>query len=308
MTELNPYEPPKSQVALSEQVTFSSELAEPRRVNAGHGVGWIVSGFALFKRNPWIWILNIFILMIINGLIGQIPFDIGNIASPILGPLFGAGLIFGCAVQDSGNRLKVRYLFAGFKNNTGLLVAVGRFNLLGSIIIFLTIFSLEYLLSGVNIIDLIRARQSGSPPDPETIRQIIGVLLPSILVGLALGIPLFMAILFAPTLVILHSLGAVAAMKLSFRGCLRNIPPFLIYALVLMVLASIIGVLLGVVVPLFLSFLTQNAGPIVKMLLFPIFFLIMLLSFFGFMSTVVASIYTAYKDIFLKRADNPLPA
>ena len=73
MTELNPYEPPKSQIALSEQVPLSGELTEPQRVDAGHGVGWIIGGFTLFKRNPWIWFLNILVHMIINALINLVP-------------------------------------------------------------------------------------------------------------------------------------------------------------------------------------------------------------------------------------------
>ena len=86
-------------------------------------------------------------------------------------------------------------------------------------------------------------------------------------VGLALMLPLFMAIWFAPLLVVFHEHGALEAMKASFTGCLRNIVPFLVYGVigfVLMVLAS---------VPVLLGWLVL--GPV-----------------------MVASIYTAYRDIY----------
>jgi uncharacterized membrane protein len=45
-----------------------------------------------------------------------------------------------------------------------------------------------------------------------------------------------MAIWFAPALVALHAMPAIDAMKLSFKACLANIVPFLMYGLVLTVL------------------------------------------------------------------------
>jgi uncharacterized membrane protein len=65
------------------------------------------------------------------------------------------------------------------------------------------------------------------------------------LVGLLLGIPLIMSVWFAPALVALHDLTAFEAMKLSFRGCLRNFLPFLIYGLVSIVLAVLATLPIG---------------------------------------------------------------
>jgi uncharacterized membrane protein len=59
------------------------------------------------------------------------------------------------------------------------------------------------------------------------------------LVGAALFVPLVMAFWFAPALVVLHDVPAFPAMRMSFLACLKNFLPFLLYGIVLTVLAVI---------------------------------------------------------------------
>ena len=94
-----------------------------------------------------------------------------------------------------------------------------------------------------------------------------GVLL-AVLIALALMLPLYMAMWFAPALVVFHELGAVDAMKASFAGCLKNVVPFVLYGLV--------GLVLGIVasIPFGLGWLVL--GPV-----------------------AIASVYVGYRDIYL---------
>ena len=55
----------------------------------------------------------------------------------------------------------------------------------------------------------------------------------------ALVVPLLMAIWFAPALVMLHDFKPVDALRVELPGCLRNIPAFLIYGVVGLVLAIV---------------------------------------------------------------------
>jgi uncharacterized membrane protein len=80
-------------------------------------------------------------------------------------------------------------------------------------------------------------------------------------------VPVFMAIWFAPALVVFHQFGAMEALKASFDGCLKNIVPFLVQGVILLV-ASIVAS-----IPFGLGWLVL--GPV---------------SF--------ASVYTAYRDIY----------
>ena len=81
------------------------------------------------------------------------------------------------------------------------------------------------------------------------------------------SIPLYMALWFAPALIVFHNLAPVESMKASFFACLKNIIPFLLYGVILIVL----GVLAAI--PFGLGFLV----------LIPV---------------IIASIYTGYRDIF----------
>jgi uncharacterized membrane protein len=78
-----------------------------------------------------------------------------------------------------------------------------------------------------------------------------------------------MAVWFAAPLVVFHGHGAVDAMKGSFSGCLKNILPFLLYSVILMVFLFVAAI------PLLLGWLV----------LWPV---------------IAASVYTSYKDIYLK--------
>ncbi len=92
--------------------------------------------------------------------------------------------------------------------------------------------------------------------DPEslvvTAAQAQGLLL-CLLLGLALLIPVLMAVTFAPALIYFHDVGILQAAKLSFKGCLTNMWPFLWWGIVAAILmlfgAALMLVGLLVVIP-----------------------------------------------------------
>lgn len=105
--------------------------------------------------------------------------------------------------------------------------------------------------------------------DPESMEAMGMTMVLAMLIMFALLLPVVMAIWFAAPLVVFHGHGAVDAMKGSFTGCLRNILPFLWYSVIFIVLAVVASL------PLMLGWLAL--GPV-----------------------LAASIYTAYRDIYLK--------
>jgi uncharacterized membrane protein len=89
-----------------------------------------------------------------------------------------------------------------------------------------------------------------------------------LLIALALFVPVNMALWFAPVLVMLQGQSAPRAIAESFRGCLKNLVPFLIYGIALFVLAILASIPLG------LGWLIL--GPV-----------------------VIGSVYAAYRDIYV---------
>jgi uncharacterized membrane protein len=205
-----------------------------RRVAGGRGWDWIVEGYALFRRQPGIWILATVALGVIFIVVSMIPI-LGSLANALLLPIFGAGLMLGCKALDQGGALEIEHLFAGFKQKTGDLVMVGAFNLFVWVVIAFAVFS---VVGGGVFMAMMRGGAIGA-----------GISIASVLIALllvaGLSVPLYMATWFAPALIILHNVAPGTALKESFFACLRNWIPFLVYGIVLFVLCLVAAIPAG---------------------------------------------------------------
>jgi len=206
---------------------------------------WIVSGFYLFKANPVMWIILFLIYLAIIVPISLIPV-VGSILSTLLAPVFAAGLMWGCKAVAEQQDLEINHLFAGFKQNTAQLIAVGGAYMVGLLLIAVMV----VLALDKETIDVLMQGKTLSPEQADR------MLLP-ILVAMFFLLPLLMAYWFAPVLVGLNQLTAQQAMRLSFIACLRNMLPFLLYGLIFMLLLMLaiipFGLGLLLVVPLMMT-------------------------------------------------------
>lgn len=223
-------------------------VPEARALPAGHALGWIQGGWRLFARAPGIWIGALVVFLVINIVLAFVPF-IGGLITTLLGPVLMGGFMLGARKLDHGEDFQLGDLFAGFSANTGHLIAIGGLYLLGSILLALIAMALVIgpMISAAGGLDP-NSLQTQSP------EALFATMAPAIsltvLVILALMIPLIMAYWFAPALAMLDGLGPIAAMKLSFVGCVKNVLPFLIYGLIALVLivVGMIPFLLGLLV------------------------------------------------------------
>ena len=83
---------------------------------------------------------------------------------------------------------------------------------------------------------------------------VVSQLLLAMCMALLLLTPLFMAMWFAPALIVFHKMTVLTAMKESFTGCFKNTLPFLLFGLWLVVLYLIamlsFGLALFVAIPI----------------------------------------------------------
>jgi uncharacterized membrane protein len=261
MAELeNPYQPPAAHVAdvVGENVGEGVYIEGGRTVASSRGWAWIREGYGYFRRQAGMWVVLAFIFFAL--LVGlQLVPVIGRLAFTLLMPVFAGGLMTGCRTIERGGELELAHLFAGFRHNMGQLALI---SVIGAVLTFIAMLPLG-LISGMAFM----AMPTGG--SVSMVAYGLGTLLAG-LVGLALLIPINMALLFAPALVMLQNQSALRAIGQSFRGCLKNIVPFLIYGLILFVLAFVASI------PFFLGWLV----------LLPV---------------VICSVYAAYRDIFFQR-------
>jgi len=235
---------------------MSENVSSGRSVEAGQGWTWIADGFGLFKKAPGIWIALVVVLIVILVVLAFIPL-LGAVATFLLMPLFVGGLMLGCRALQGGGELELSHLFAGFKTHTANLVVLGALAIGGWIIVMLPVVA---IVGAGAFVGAMRGDAAG-------LVAMGGSLLLASLVAMALSIPIYMALWFAPALVVLRGIAPVAALKESFLGCLKNIGPFLIYGIVMLVLSIL------AMVPFLLGWLVL--GPV-----------------------AIASVYVSYRDIY----------
>ncbi len=259
----NPYAPPRADLTPPRAAPEEDALQAPQARPVGHGWLWITEAWQLFKAQPGAWIGAVVLFYIILILLGIVPV-VGGLAVTILTPMLSAGLVIGAHRQSREGRFEISHLFAGVSQSPGPLALVGLVYLLlafGIVIVAGLLFAAVFAAMGSTV--------NLSTMDPNDIGIVFAnpmILLP-VLVAMLLGIPLAMAMFFAPSLVALDQVPVLKAFGLSFSGCLKNILPFLIYGLVAMVL-----VILGSL-PLMLGLLVV-------------------------LPVLTIAIYTAYRDIF----------
>lgn len=228
-----------------------------RVVPPGNAFDWLRQGWALFAANPGLWIgLTIVLLVIVLGV--QIVPLVGTLAAHLLMPVLGAGLLLVCRKIDEGESVQIDDLFAGFKRNAGPLVMVG----------------VLYMLAMLAIVVIVVAVGGGSvaggllSAQPAGLGVIFGGLMLSLLLSLALSVPVVMAIWFAPALVFFNNMQPVEALKASFEACMKNVLAFLVYGLIVLVLAFFAALPVG-------------------------------LGFLVLIPVLAGSVYAAYRDVFV---------
>jgi hypothetical protein len=252
----NPYRTPAAPVAdvLDDAAPDGNYVDGGRDVESGRGWGWIRDGWTLFRRQAGMWIVLTILFFLIVMSMQFVPV-LGMIASVLLVPVFVAGLMTGAQTVSRGGELELAHLFAGFRRNTGQLMLVG---VIGFVLTFIAMIPMT-LVMGAGL--FVAGATSSSIP------AFGAATLLALLISLALLVPINMAMWFSSALVILQDHSAARAIGQSFRGCLKNIVPFLLYGIILFFFAMIAAIPFG------LGWLVL--GPV-----------------------VLCSVYIAYRDIY----------
>lgn len=238
--EYNPYQQPSAELATPPE-DDESVLRDPLRLSFGAGWDWVTEGFAYFRMMPLKWMGVTIMFILIYVALSLIP--IVNLLISLIFPALIAGLVVICHRLDQEDEFDFADMFAGFKQNFGRLVGVGAIY----IVAWVAVFALSTLaLGGMMGMGATMGMLQGDHEALAGFATSLGLLL-WVLLMFSLSIPLMMAYWFAPALVMLHDVGVFESMKLSFIGCWRNMLPFFLYGLVVLILFLVgaIPVLLG---------------------------------------------------------------
>jgi uncharacterized membrane protein len=199
-------------------------------VDAGRGAAWWGDAWRIFAASPWVWIAITIIFVLIMVTLGFIPV-VGQIATSLLYPVLGAGALVGARAVDRGEELTVGHLFSCFGDKLMPLIILALLYMAGWFVIWLVAIALAIGTFGLGAIGGLMSGSSAQAGVALISALGIGLLV-IVLVALLLAVPLIMAYWYAPALVIFSGAEPFKAMQTSFRACLRNVPPFLIYGLI----------------------------------------------------------------------------
>ena len=209
-----------------------------RSVDAGRGLGWWTDAWALFLKNPGMWIVLGLITGVIFIVLALIPI-LGGLALALLAPVFTASWMLTARKAAGGGALEVGDVFSAFKSDRmSSLIVVGA-------LLLAVVFVLGVLMFLFGMGAAFGVGAGASAGSAGGAMAAMGVGLVMFLVFFAVGIVLGMAFWFAPGLVILGGMAPIDAIKASFAGSLKNIVPFILYTVIYIVAAIVATIPFG---------------------------------------------------------------
>ena len=192
------------------------------------GWNWLARAASLFAAKPLSWFVLcagmtlVFLLLAITPVLGVYAFH-------LLTPLIVAGMLTAASDIEAGRSVGAWSFFRGFRHQTSNLIFLGGVNLVGQLLIIVVM----VYAGGEELQAALDAGLQGVDPSrmtPEAANRI----LMSVMLGMALMVPLTMALWFAPSLVMFQGLTGTRALLLSLRACLANLMPFVVYSAITM--------------------------------------------------------------------------
>lgn len=260
-------------------------MMEYRKCNPLYGYRWFSEGAKLFFSQPWPWLAMVGITLLFLLVLSILPL-FGIIGIYVLFPGIAAGFMLACRDAMAREAIGFRHLVAGFKTAAHPLLAVGGM----AFLIFILSMLLILLGWREEFQRLLELMQSKTPDKDVMLSAAQQLTLPSLMV---LGVMLLLAIAtwFAPALVLFRQVPARLAMRISFRACLANFFPFLVFCALLLVLDIALSFGLRLLLSGVLSVGGEQIANAAAMLLtFPIVC--------GFLATIFGAAYVSYMDVF----------
>ena len=95
----------------------------PRGVPARQALAWYAEAMRLWKRGPAMFAILAFVTLALTILLEPVPVA-GFVASNLIAPLVGAGMLYGSLAADRGDRPRLRHAIAAFSASPAAQFAV----------------------------------------------------------------------------------------------------------------------------------------------------------------------------------------
>lgn len=222
-------------------------MDDVNKVPASAGAQWLLDGMANLRRAP-------FSFGLLGVIYGAIALVVGQAATAnaglfmalevllvLLGPLLMGGFVFAArSVAGGGPALPAHLLEGLHGGRTGRLLATLLPNIAALLLCVVLLFAMVGAGPLMEIAQAVERAGAQAAPDPAIFAGLpVGRLLLWFLLVLAIGIVASFFTFVAIPEIMFRDTGAFAAMRRSFRACVRNLPALLVF-LVLTFIAIVV--------------------------------------------------------------------
>jgi hypothetical protein len=215
---------------------------QPRTVDAGRGVSWWSEAWALFLRNPGMWLVMGVLLMVLLGVLGFIP-ALGPLVSLLFAPVFSGSWLLAARKLQGGGDLEVGDLFAIFKDKERLtpLLVLGALLLAAMVLVGLFIGAVG-MGAGMGAM---MGMGGHAPGSVGYVAAALGAGFLAMLIFFVLLVSVGLAVWFAPALVVFHGATPFDALKASLSASLKNIVAMVLYGALYLIAAMLASIPMG---------------------------------------------------------------
>jgi hypothetical protein len=234
-------------------------------VEAGRGIEWLKGAIQIAMANPGVFVVMALILAVV----AVVPI-VGQLALLVFGPALFGGFIWAIREHEQGRSTEIGQLFTAFQQpgKLGPMVMLCLPTVAaGLLMVVVAFFAFGAALLGV-------ASGGGDSSGAGAVAAIGGAVLAGV-VGLVLGVVLFLLLIFSIPRVMFDGIDPIAAMKESLAAGMANIVAVIVLFVLLLVILLVVTAL---------TFWLPLIGQLVQ-------FTIVYALFCGV-------IYFAYKDVF----------
>lgn len=199
-----------------------------RTVDVNRSIEWLAGGWRMFMKVPGSWVVVALIMLIGGAILGYIlPDLIGSPLSTALYIVATGALMRSCKSLDDGLDIASGAQAAASSTPLWILGAIAA-----AMSFAITLLTGMLGLSSFAVIML----------SPSSMFQMLGL---SALILFACSVLMGMALWLAPALVVLRGVNPVEAVKLSLLASLKNIVPYIVFALLAILLCIVASIPLG---------------------------------------------------------------
>ena len=270
-------------------------MNEVRKVPASAGAEWLLGGFGLLRKAP----LGLGLLGALYGVLALVMgmsaqrnmglFMLLELALVLAGPLLLGGFVFAARSVDGGGKAEPGQLLQGVRSGrTARLLATLLPQVAALLLCALLLVAMVGPAALAQVAQAVEQAGAQAKPDPALFASLpLGRLMLWFLLVLVIGIVAsFFTFVATPEIMFTDS-GALAAMRRSFRACLRNLTALLVFLvlLVIAVIAIYIAIMIvGVVAKLALGEVAMQV-------------VVQVLAMAVFMPVVTGAMYFAWKQM-----------